>query len=171
MIIEYLEGRNIWLASICHFSHPKHDFIILLHSSHHEFLNGSAIKECIVGTPGCVPIGIETHESGIAKWTAGEALGAFSWDQLGSGSVSIDTQQIIPAFVSYTNLKVHNKYIYGKKCALFSFHGSEVIMPFASCWSLKLGAINRYYWNLFVMKWSLWMKQVVFMVAQLWCHA
>ena len=97
---------------------------------------------------------------------------------------TMDTQPSPLAFITHAKLKLHKIYPFiwwnMSNVYLFSLHSSVFTLQFVSYRLIKLGETTRYYWSAAirlgkiivkqVMKWSLWIHQVIAVVAPLWCH-
>ena len=115
----------------------------------------------IVGTLGCVFLDNEAHESGVTKCMTGEACSAFIWHHSDCVSMSMNTQPIVPAYTTHADLKCAN-YINSCDKIRMCFH-IKICMKWIDetiCYCLCL----------IVIKWSLWLQQVIAMVASLWYH-
>ena len=98
-----------------------------------------------MGTLGCVFIDNETHESGATKCTTSEAWSAFSrHHSIECVSLSMNTQQSVPAFITHANLKC-------KKCV----HVCDEICVW---FHLKVG---NQFCSLYQVDWRNLMKQSV----------
>ena len=96
-------------------------------------------------------IGNETHECAVTKCTAGEAWCAFSWHH------SMNTQPMVPAFISHAYLKCTECiHWYEEICISFFSKLGIINSPVLSSGLIKFDETICYCWCPIVMKWSLY---------------